>query len=131
MSQSIGKLINLQLLFLGTNRRKPLFPIELWNVHDRESTNPPRSNNSIEGWHNAFAQHVSITHPTITKLTDKIRREHSEFEIDIAQIRQGHEPKPKKKTYRRLDERIQRLVDDYRNVDLSEYLKGLAANMPL
>ena len=37
----------------------------------------------------------------------------------------------RKKAYRLLDERIQRLVDDYGNVDLSEYLKGLAANMSL
>ena len=93
MSRSIGELTNLQLLLLGTGRKNPLFPIELWNVHDRVSTNLPRSNNSMEGWHNAFAQH-----PTITKLTDKIRHEQSKFEIDIARIRQGHEPMSQKKT---------------------------------
>ncbi len=117
--------------FIGTGRKKPQFSIELWNVYDRVISNLPRSNNSIEGWHNAFAKRVSIAHPTITKLTDKIRREQSKFEIDIAQIRQGHEPKPKKRTYRLLDERIQRLVDDYPNVDLVEYLNGLAANMSM
>ena len=115
----------------GTGRKKPDFPIELWNVYDRVCTNLPRSNNSIEGWHQAFAQRVSIAHPTINKLTDKIRREQSKFEVDIAQIRQGQEPKPKKLAYRKLDERIKRLVDDYRNVDLGEYLKGLAANMSM
>ncbi|CAM4850280.1 unnamed protein product [Rotaria magnacalcarata] len=56
-------------------------------------------NRSVEWWHNAFAKRVSIAHPTITKLTDKIRREQSKFEVDIAQIRQGQEPKPKKATY--------------------------------
>jgi hypothetical protein len=125
--------INFQYLFLilGAGRKKSLFSMELWNVYDRVSTNLPRSNNSIEGWHNAFATRVSIAHPTITKLTDKIRREQSKFEIDIAQIRQGQEPKPKKASYRKLDERIKRLVDDYSNVDLGEYLKGLAANVSL
>ncbi|CAM4867400.1 unnamed protein product [Rotaria socialis] len=58
------------------------------------SANLPRSNNSIEGWHNAFAKRVSIAHPTTTKLTGKIRREQSKFEVDIAQIRQGQGPKP-------------------------------------
>ncbi|CAF4693073.1 unnamed protein product, partial [Rotaria socialis] len=115
----------------GTSRKKPLFPIEIWNVYDRAVANLPRSNNSIEGWHNAFEKRVAIVHPTITKLTEKIRREQSKFEVDIAQIRQGQEPKPKKLKYRKLDERIKRLVDDYENVDLGEYLKGLAVNMSL
>jgi|ERR1700722_5192959 len=100
-------------------------------MYDRVSKNLPRSNNSIEGWHHAFSKRVSIAHPTITKLTEKIRLEQSKFEVDIAQIRQGKEAKPKKATYRRMDERIQRLVDDYSNVDLREYLTGLAANMSL
>ena len=57
------------------------------------------------------------------KLTDKIHRKQSKFEIDTAEIRQVHEPKPMKKT--------NRLLDDSRNVDLSEYLKGSVANMHL
>ena len=125
------QLKKIQWIFIGTGRKKPQFPIELWNVHDRVSQNLPRSNNSIEGWHNAFAQRVSITHPTINKLTAKIRTEQSKFEIDIAQIRLGHEPKPKKATYRKLDERITRLVGDYGTVDLGEYLKNLAANVSI
>jgi hypothetical protein len=65
-----------------------MFPIALWNIHDRASTSLPRSNNSIEGWHNAFAKRVAVAHPTITKLTDRIRGEQSKFEIDVAQIQQ-------------------------------------------
>ncbi|CAF4285239.1 unnamed protein product [Rotaria socialis] len=112
--------------FRGSGRKKPLFPIEIWNVYDRTVVNLPRSNNSIKGWHNAFTKRVAIVHSTITKLTEKIRREQSKFEVDIAQIRQGQEPKPKKLKYRKLDERIKRLVDDYGNVDLGAYLKRLA-----
>lgn len=130
-----GKLIHQSYLIfiftLGTGRKKPLFQIELWNVYDRTVSNLPRSNNSIEGWHNAFAKRVAIVHPTISKLTEKIRREQSKFEMDIAQIQQGQEPKPKKLKYRKLDARIKRLVDDYPNLNLSEYLKGLALNMSL
>jgi hypothetical protein len=98
-------------------------------VHDRVSANLLRTNDSIEGWHNAFAKRVSIAHPTISKLSDRIRREQSKFEIDIVQIRQGHEPKPKKQKYRLLDERIQRLVDDYRSADMVQFLKNLAATV--
>ena len=106
-----------------------MFPIELWNAYDRTIMNLPRSNSSIEGWHNAFAKCVAIVHPSVKKLAEKIRREQSKFEMDIAQIRQGQEPKPKNVQYQKLDERIKRLVDDYSNVELGEYLNGLATNM--
>ena len=59
-----------------------MFPIELWNADDRTIMNFPRSNNSIEGWHNAFAKRVAIVHPSVTKLVEKIRREQSKFGRD-------------------------------------------------
>ena len=49
--------------------------------------------------------------------------------MDIAQIRQGQELKSTKMQYQKLDEMIKRLVDDYFNVELGEYLNGLAANV--
>jgi hypothetical protein len=117
--------------YLGTGRKKPEFPLELWNVYERVNANLARTNNSIEDWHNEFAKRVTIVHPTIKKLVDKIRREQSKFEIDIGQIRQGQELKPKKGAYRKFDEKSTRLVDDYGNVNLVEYLNGLAANVSL
>ncbi|CAF3339785.1 unnamed protein product [Rotaria socialis] len=131
-----GNIINQMLLlitkFFSVNGRKiPQFTHELWNVYDRVVADLPRSNNAIEGCHNAFANRVLTAHPTIPKLTDKIRREQSKFEIDIEQSRQGHEPKPKKASYRKLDERIKRLVQAYNNNDLVQYLSSVAANVNL
>ena len=95
---------------LGVGRKKPQFDHKLWNIYDRVIADLPRSNNSVEGWHSAFANRVTITHPTIKKLTEKIRREQSKFEVDIAQLLQGHQSKPKIACYRKLDERIARVV---------------------
>ena len=83
----------------------------------------------MEGWHNAFANRVAITHPSIVKLTEKIRREQSKFEVDMAKILQGHDIKVKKACYRRLDERIARLVTDFDPTQIDEFLKGVAANI--
>ena len=55
---------------------------------------------------------LSISHPTVI-LIEKIRREQSKFEIDIAQMLQGHEPKPERVCYRKLDECIQHLARSY------------------
>jgi hypothetical protein len=131
-----GKLSNQTALFiinfcLGSGRKKPLFVHELWNVYDRVVVDLSRSNNAVEGWHNAFANRVLISHPSVSKLANKIRQEQSKFEIDIEQVRQGHEPKPRKASYRKLDDRIKRLVQAYDNNDLAQYLNGLAANVTL
>ena len=48
-----------------------------------------------------------------TLLTEKIHREQSKFETDIAQILQGHQPKPKKSCNHKLGKRISRLVLGY------------------
>ena len=72
-------------MILGPGRKKPMFPIEFWNAYGRTIMNLPRSNNSIEGWHDAFAKRVAIVHPSVTKLAEKMHREQSKFEMDTAQ----------------------------------------------
>ena len=114
---------------LGDSRKKPHFDHQLWNVYDRVIAGTPRSNNSIEGWHNAFASRVSVNHPNITKLPDKIRREQPKFEIDIVKINQRHEVKTQKASYKKRDERIERLVSAYDSTQLEQHLKNIAANL--
>ena len=74
---------------------------------------------------------MSISHPTIIKLAEKIHREQSKFEVDIAKILQGHDIKSKKACYRKLDDRITRLVDAYDSSQLDQFLKNMAANVSL
>lgn len=117
--------------YIGAGRKKPLFDHKLWNIYDRVITNLPRSNNAVEGWHNAFSNRVAISHPTIIKLTEKIRLEQSKFEIDIAQILQGHQPKPKKACYRKRDELISGLVLGYDQSQIHQYLQNISPNISL
>ncbi|CAM4980366.1 unnamed protein product [Rotaria socialis] len=115
----------------GTGRKKPQFDHKLWNIHDRVVATVPRSNNSVEGWHNALASRVAISYPTIVKLGVKIRREQSKFEVDMAKILQGHNIKTKKACYRKLDECITRLVSSFDPTQLDQLLKNMAANITL
>ena len=39
-------------------RRVPLFPIRIWNLHTRVNNRLSRTNNNVEGWHNAFRSTV-------------------------------------------------------------------------
>ena len=124
-------LISCFLLFLGVGRKKAQFEHQLWNIYDHVIAGIPRSNNSVEGWHNAFASRASVNHSNIIKLVEKIRREQSKFAIDIEKIRQGHQVKAKKNCYRQLNERITRLVNAYDSTQLDQHLKHIACNRSL
>ena len=45
-------------------RRRPLYPIALWNVRDRVERVLPRTNNSVQGGHRAFDLRINTTHPS-------------------------------------------------------------------
>ncbi|CAF4396253.1 unnamed protein product [Rotaria sp. Silwood2] len=115
----------------GIRRTKPQFSIQTWNVYDRVLQDLPRSNNSIEGWHRAFNNRVSIKHPSITKLAKCILREQAKFEIDIERIRVGQQAKAKKKIYATLDSRLKRIVASYNFESVGDYLARVAANVKL
>lgn len=116
---------------LGVGRKKPQFEHQMWNVYDRVLADLPRSNNSVEGWHSAFATRVAIAHPTPKKLVEKIHREQSRFEVDVAHLLQGHQPKPKKACYRKLDERVKRIVQNYDSPQMLDYLEKIASCVSL
>jgi hypothetical protein len=59
------------------------------------------------------------------------RDQQPKFEIDIAQILQGHQPKPKRASYRKLDERISRLVLPYNQSQGKQYLENISPNISL
>ena len=72
-------------------RRRPLFPMELWNVRDRVERALTRTNNSVEGWHKAFDIWINITHPCVSKLIRKIILEQNDNEITLEKVRSGHQ----------------------------------------
>ena len=61
----------------NNRRRRPKFPLSWWNVYNRVQMDLPRTNNSVEGWHNAFQGSLSCCHPTVWLLIDALRREES------------------------------------------------------
>ena len=65
------------------------------------------------------------------KLSDKICGEQSKFEIEIVKINQGHEVKTQKASYKKLEERTERLISAYDSTQLEQYLKNIATNIYL
>jgi len=72
------------------NRRKPvLFPVTLWNCFKYIFENIPRTNNSVEGWHNGFESSLNACHPTIWKCIDSFKKEESLIKLQTEQLIAG------------------------------------------
>jgi len=100
-----GKGMNIKL-----KKNKPLFPLEIWNVHEATINSQHRINNICEGWNNRFTHFVGHAHPTVWKLISKMREELGVDRAKIALQELGEGiPAPKKRKFSNTDERLKKL----------------------
>ena len=108
-------------------RRISPFPMRYWNMHTRVLNHSARTNNSVEGWHNAFQSGISISHPSFPKLVNYLQREQAVQDEKYAKWESGNMHQQSKSSKDR-DERLFNLVMDYENRDTLNYLRGIAHN---
>ena len=87
------------------SRRTPMFPIRIWNIYSRVNSRLARTNNNVEGWHNAIKSTVVSSHPSVTKLSMFLQREQSLQETVLAKWEAGESKKRSKSSIER-DARI-------------------------
>jgi hypothetical protein len=117
--------------FLGRRRAGALFSSDIWDCYQAVRDNTPRTNNAVEGWHNAFARSVQIAHPTLPRLVVKLQKEQNNNQLIVERLLAGEDPPLKKKKYRDLDRRLQTVVLDYENRASIDYLRGCSHNINL
>ena len=110
-------------------RRNPLFAIDLWNMYHRTDQELPRTNNSIEGWHRSFQAHLSACHPNVWKFISILKKEEALVRTSILQHQGGHPVPPQRRRYADCNARIIRIVDNYPNRQLMDYLRSIAHNI--
>ena len=86
-----------------------------------------RTNNSVEGWHNAFGTGICHTHPSLRKLVKHLKREQSLQEAVYSKW-EGGERKEISKLSSERAVKIFTIVSDYANRGRLEYLRGIAYN---
>jgi hypothetical protein len=112
----------------GGRRRQPLFPPSLWSQYQRTVVGLPRTNNSVEGWHNAFSGSVNKAHPSVRALVLKLQREEASVAALSERLGAGHKlPMPQKK-YRRVNGRVKNVVSGYKGDEFPKYLMSIAHN---
>ena len=57
------------------SRKKALFNVKIWNVHERTIQGHHRTNNVLEGWNNRFSTMVNCDHPNIWKFLGLLKKE--------------------------------------------------------
>ncbi|XP_067619862.1 uncharacterized protein [Eurosta solidaginis] len=125
--------IGLPLPGTQQRRKKSLYPIELWNMYNITKSGESRTNNAIEGWHNAI-RNAFGTHPNIFNFINKIKNEQAITETKPQQFPAGGEPyRKRKKKYKDFDQRLFNTVNsfekDERENDLINYMLAIAHNL--
>ena len=114
---------------LRLNRRAPRFPVTMWSMHDRVVDDLPRTNNSLEGWHNHLQSNITAFHPNIWKFLDVLKSEQALTAVTINQMLAGFPAPPQKKRYQDCSVRIANVVEDFGNRNVIDFLKGIAHNL--
>ena len=109
--------------------RRPRYPYSMWGVYDRVQDELPRTNNSVEGWHNRFNRHVGVHHADIWKIIDVIQKEEDLSRVELVHIQQGRNIGNPNPVYQRVNENIETVVGDYGNRAPRDYLLGIAHNI--
>lgn len=72
--------------WVGKHSDAPLFALNLWNMTALTLDKIPRTNNAVEGWHNAISQFVGCHRPSIWTFIRKIKQEQDLQEVKMAKI---------------------------------------------
>jgi hypothetical protein len=96
------------------------------HMQGRVTDGLPRTNNSIEGWHNALQSSVACHRPTIYTLVDHFCNEQDLTEQTMSCIHSGFCNQPASNTkYVQLCRRIAAIVSTYEGRDLTDYLRAV------
>ena len=74
-------------------RIPPLFPPELWNVHEVTICGGSRTINMCETWNNVFRSIVGCSHPTIWLAICNLRKDHNDVATTVLWDSCGQPPK--------------------------------------
>lgn len=112
-------------------RLAPRFAHAIWNMHNRVENELARTNNDLEGWHNAFAGFFDGHHENIWKCIVALKKDSAINHHKITQGLIGAPVPPQRPVYRRVNENLQTLIRNYDANNILGFLRGVAYNLSL
>lgn len=89
-----------------------LFERKIWNHHQNFKM---RTTNSVESWHSQLKKAAIKTHLNIYEFILLLKNQQLKSENEMSFLNVGHTPAPKRLKYKQLDEKIERLTNQYLN----------------
>jgi hypothetical protein len=109
-------------------RKKPLFPVTMWNKYQPILDGDALTNNVVEGYNNAFCLSLPAR-PTDWHLMERFQKEEAMTKASLQQAAMGNlgpdENKARAHSRRDRAEKLRNLVLNYSNMSLKDYLDGL------
>ena len=96
-----------------------------WCVY---STEGPRTNNHVEGWHNKITRLAGKSHPNIYELVDLFKTEQAATEVTLRQLEAGGVLAPTRKAYRTKEIRLKTTQQKFTNDEysLEQYITAVS-----
>ena len=121
--------------FASGRVQQGLFPYDIWNMFDRVRNRLPRTNNSIEGWHNSFGSTIH-PHPELYKLAEKFYLEQNKQHKEMLQHKAEKPLGGLKRTrtkYLNVTNKLIRLISKHLGNHLTpmEFLRAVANVIPI
>uniref|UniRef100_A0A914I467 MULE transposase domain-containing protein n=1 Tax=Globodera rostochiensis TaxID=31243 RepID=A0A914I467_GLORO len=102
--------------WVGRQRINPRFPVRMWNCHDITLEGLPRTSNSAESWHHAFASIFNSHHPNPYKLVEGLLREQVRVDFTCTRLEAGEQVEQFSRIeYKQANERLLALIGENRN----------------
>jgi hypothetical protein len=108
-------------------RRPPAYALNIWNCYEATLNDLPRTNNSVEGWHNNFSCLLAADHPSIWKFIEGLKTQQSMNYLQIEQFIGGVNSS-NGRTYLDTAQKIKEIVSNYREYEIMDYLRGISYN---
>ena len=110
----------------------PKFPPVFWSVYSRTELGLPRTQNSVESWHNRLNILVGTSHPNVFKLVEEFRKEeHSTTAEIIRQELSGGSQSKRRKDYLEKEATLLSLFQERDSMPVLVYLEKVARRLKL
>ncbi|KAK0401121.1 hypothetical protein QR680_015601 [Steinernema hermaphroditum] len=111
--------------WVGRTTRRPRYEISMWNCKSVTELELPRTNNSVESWHNAFQGAMGSEHPNVYKLVDKLLDEQVRVKAICAKLAAGEDsPLYSRKEYEIKNRKLLSIIEAHDQMPADEYLEA-------
>lgn len=106
-------------------RRPPLFPHEMWNVHDRTLQGAHRTNNHAEAANRRLQSELNMEHPNLWMFIDALKRSQKNRDFEYEALVGGAAGSSTLKKYEQAYRNILKVVETYSRRSIIAFLRGI------